>query len=131
LYSADTLLRAHLSTDVLTTGDEDEDLVLCVHTVTSNLPVSDKKLAGLREETSKDSTMIKLSEVIQEGWPNNKNKVSKQVSEYWAYRDELVEFDGLIFKGDVIVVPQTLRKDILKFIKDISGSKEASFELAS
>ena len=114
LYSADTLSRAHLST----TGDDDEDLVLCVHTATANLPVSDKKLAELRQESANDSTMVKLSEIIQEGWPNHKQSVPKQVSEYWAFRDELVVTDGLIFKDETIVVPQASRKDILSQIHE-------------
>lgn len=109
LYSADTLSRAHLST----TGDEDEDLVLSVHTATTSLPVSDKKLAELRQETASDCTMVKLAVLIQEGWPNNKHSVPKQVREYWPFKDELVAADGLIFKGQTIVIPQALRKDVL------------------
>ena len=38
LYSADTSSRAHLPT----TGDDDEDLALYVHSATANLPVSDE-----------------------------------------------------------------------------------------
>ncbi|CAB3989788.1 Hypothetical predicted protein [Paramuricea clavata] len=62
LYSADTLSRAHLPTS----DNDDEDLVLCVHTAISNLPVSDKKLAELRQETANDSIMVKLTRIIQE-----------------------------------------------------------------
>ena len=70
LYSADTLSRAHLPT----TGDDDEDLVLSVHLATANLPVNDRKLAELRRETANNSTMVKLAEIIQEGWPNYKQR---------------------------------------------------------
>ncbi|CAB3989622.1 Hypothetical predicted protein [Paramuricea clavata] len=63
LYSADTLSRAHLPTS----DDDDEDLVLCVHTAIANLPVSDKKLVELRQETANDSIMVKLTRIIQEG----------------------------------------------------------------
>ena len=92
LYSADTLSRAHLPTS---DDDDDEDLILCVHTAIANLPVSDKKLAELRQETANDSIMVKLT------------RMSKDVSEFWAYRDELIAVDGLIFKGESIVVPRT------------------------
>ena len=68
LYTADTLSRAHLPT----TGDEDEDLVLYVHKMAANLPVSDKKLAELHRETANDKTMVKLVETIQEGWPKHR-----------------------------------------------------------
>ena len=42
----------------------------------------------------------------------HKQKVPKQVREYWTFRDELVVIDGLILKGETIIVPQALRKDI-------------------
>ena len=48
LFPADTLSRAHLPN----AGDEDQDLVLCVHQAVMRLPVSDKKLTELRVETS-------------------------------------------------------------------------------
>ena len=114
LYSADTLSRAHLPT----TGDDDEDLALYVHSATANLPVSDGKLAELRQETASDSAMIELAKIIQEGWPNHKQKVPKQVREYWTFRDELVVIDGLILKGETIIVPQALRKDVLAQIHE-------------
>ena len=114
LYSADTLSRAHLPT----TGDDDEDLALYVHSATANLPVSDGKLAELRQETASDSAMIELAKIIQEGWPNYKQKVPKQVREYWTFRDELVVIDGLILKGETIIVPQALRKDVLAQIHE-------------
>ena len=62
--------------------------------------------------------MVKLSEIIQEGWPNHKQSVSKQISEFWAFRDEQVVIDGLIFKGVAIVVPQASWKDILSQIHE-------------
>ena len=114
LYCADTLSRAHLPT----TGDDDEDLVLSVHSVIANLPVSNRKLAELRRETANDSTMVKLAEIIQEGWPSYKQKVPKQITEYWTFRGELVMSDGLISKGQAILVPQALRKDILALIHE-------------
>ena len=113
LYFADTLLRAHLPT----TGGDDKDLALYVHSATTNLPVSNRKLAVLCQETASNSTMIELAKIIQ-GWPNHKQKVLKQICECWTFRDELVVTDGLILKGETIVVPQALRKDILAQIHE-------------
>ncbi|KAK3728945.1 hypothetical protein QZH41_016810 [Actinostola sp. cb2023] len=129
LYTADTLSRAHLPT----TGDEDEDLVLYVHNMTANLPVSDKKLVELLRETANDKIMVKLIETIQEGWPKHRQNTSKQVREYWPIKDELHVSDGLIFKGESIVVPQALRKDVLAQIHEghlgIERSKQRAREL--
>ena len=84
----------------------------------ANLPVSDGKLAELRQETASDSAMIELAKISQEGCPNHKQKVPKQIREYRAFRDELVVIDGLILKGETIIVPQALPKDILAQIHE-------------
>ena len=55
------------SINASTTGDDDEDLALYVQSATANLPVSDRKLAELRQETANDSTMVELAKIIQEG----------------------------------------------------------------
>ena len=75
-------------------------------------------MAELRQETVSDSAMIELAQISQEGWPNHKQKVPKQIREYWAFKDELVVIDGLILKGETIIVPQALRKDILAQIHE-------------
>jgi hypothetical protein len=38
------------------------------------------------------------------------------VVEYWNHRDEISELDGILFKGEKIIVPHTLRQDMLKLI---------------
>ena len=70
-------------------------------------------MAELCQETANDSTMVELAKIIQEGWPNHKQKLPKQVREYWTFRDELIAIDILILKGETIIVSQALRKDIL------------------
>ena len=108
LFTADTLSRAHLPN----AGDEDQDLVLCVHQAVMRLPVSDKKLTELRG----DRAMAKLTETIQNGWPKHRQSSPKNVREYWAVKDELSTADGLIFKGEAIVIPPGLRKEVLRQI---------------
>ena len=62
--------------------------------------------------------MVELAKIIQ-GWSNHKQKVPKQVREYWTFRDEQIVINGLILKGETIIVPQALlRKDILAQIHE-------------
>ena len=103
LYTADTLSRAYLPN----TDKEDEELVLCVHQAIARLPVSDKKLTRLRLETANNSAMTKLAETIQGGLPQHKQSCHKDVREYWPVRDELCVTDGLIFRGESILIPHT------------------------
>ena len=50
--------------------------------------------------------------MILKGWPDNNNSVPKEVSQYFNVRDELAVQDGIIFKGQRCVIPQTLRQKV-------------------
>lgn len=51
---------------------------------------------------------------IKEGWPEKRSKVSELVAPYWFCRYELVEVNGIIFKGEQIVIPSIMRLDMLE-----------------
>ena len=76
------------------------------------------KLKELKEETGRDSTLTELREVIVAGWPDSRKGLSPPLRPYWAYRDELAVEDGLILKGERVIIPQKMRKDILKKIHE-------------
>ena len=52
--------------------------------------------------------MIRLREIILQGWPEIKQNVDPCLREYWNYRDELSEIEGLILKGERIVGPKSI-----------------------
>lgn len=110
---ADTLSRKSLSDQDMSLT---EGMDIQVHTVYSSLPVSDSKLEEIRVETEKDPQFQKLQEVIQNGWPEEKKKCPMIVSEFWNHRDELSYLHGIIFKGEKIVMPTSLRSDMLSRI---------------
>ena len=52
--------------------------------------------------------------MIQSGWPDSKRNIAPEVSPYFPFRDELVVEEGLIMRGDRLVVPHALRKGVIK-----------------
>jgi len=58
--------------------------------------------------------MQQLVAVIKEGWPDHQNSCPPSVKPFWNYRDELSVMEGLVFKGERIVIPVALRKDMLR-----------------
>jgi len=82
----------------------------------NNLPVSDPKLEEIRSATTQDSTMVTLKSTIKSGWPERKSQVPPELRAYWNYHDEMNEASGIIFKGQKIVIPLSLRKEMLKII---------------
>ncbi|CAC5393077.1 unnamed protein product [Mytilus coruscus] len=72
-----------------------------------------RNLEQITEETSKDDTLQTLTRLIIDGWPDEKNEVPKEVFEYWNFRDELSNVNGIILKGEKIIIPTSMRKNML------------------
>ena len=77
----------------------EDDLICAVNLVVNNLPVCDPKLQVIRSATEQDSAMTKLKNTIQLERPEKRSLVPSKLKDYWNYRDELSEADGIILKG--------------------------------
>ena len=107
---ADTLSRKFLSD---TYPDFSESFEAQVHMVTSNLPVSDRKMLEIEKASLTDPQFRILRSTILKGWPNMHQECPAEILDYWNHRDELTVLDGLIFKGNKIVIPLVLRPQML------------------
>ena len=67
-------------------------------------------------------------DTILKGWPKDWSKISPQPTPYYSLRDELSIYDGLVFKGECLVVPQGLRAEIKKDIQASHAGVEGCFE---
>ena len=65
-----------------------------------------------REQIAADGDIQELLRVIKPGWPDKK-KCPPAVQPYYDERSELVESQGLVFRGEQLVVPLSLLKDML------------------
>lgn len=93
-----------------------EGMDLQVHTVYSSLPVSDTKLKEIQTETDKDTQLTLLKRTIKDGWPEERKQCPQSIAEYWNFRDELSQMNNILFKGEKIVVPASLRAEMLSRI---------------
>ena len=82
------------------------------HTVSSNF--TDCRLEQVRTSTQEDPAMQVLISVISKGWPQEKSEAPQCVREYWNCREDLVTQNGIIYKGDRIVIPKSLRHKMLQ-----------------
>nr|XP_054752483.1 uncharacterized protein LOC129258054 [Lytechinus pictus] len=71
------------------------------------------RLSQLKEETAKDAEFAALREVVVRGWPERRRDLPRHLQSYWAFRDELAVEDGLILKGERILIPKSMREYIL------------------
>ena len=102
---ADTLSRLHLKD----TNDTQEAFDAQVHALMTSLPVSDNKISELQNCTKENPDLQQFITIILIGWPAKKNWCPKSVLPYRNYRDVLTVMNGLVFKGERIVIPSALK----------------------
>ena len=72
-----------------------------------------EKQAQLRAETRKCPTLNMLSEIIYQGWPDTIQELPSAIRSFWSFRDTLGIEDGILFKGFQVIIPESMRRDIL------------------
>ena len=87
-----------------------------VDSVIETLPLNDKRLEQIRKHTLEDPVMADLKRHILQGWPSSKEMCSQEKACFWNIRAELSVADDLILKGSKLVIPRTLRGEILSQI---------------
>ncbi len=106
---ADALSRVCFKKDEVQPKEESE--VFFINTSTSLID-----LAAVKEEVLADPEMNLLKNMVFKGWPDYRKQCPQELWEYWTFRCDLVLEDGLVMKGDRVVIPKKLRPEILTAI---------------
>ena len=93
---------------------EEEYRVLTVH----NLPITTQKLEQFKVEVNADTVLQKLSETVKQGWPERKSMVDPVIREYWSIKDEINVQDQFLLRWERLIVPATLRTEMLQKIHE-------------
>jgi hypothetical protein len=91
-----------------------DDIECFIYMVINSMPVLNKKLEEIKVETEKDDKLSIVRQFIREGWPRNKYDIPNKIHEYWNCKYELTESKGVVLKGEKIVIPTSLRDEILR-----------------
>ena len=73
-----------------------------------------EKLREVQECTAKDEILRQLREVVMTGWPDQASDLPKHLRQFWSCWDMLAVEDGLLMKGDQIIIPEALRAEALE-----------------
>lgn len=82
----------------------------------------------LQEETKTE--LAELRDLITNGWPESVQDIPPDIVPYWPLRDELTILDGLIMKGNRVVVPPTMRTDTLNRLHDAHQGLSSTLQRA-
>lgn len=67
-------------------------------------------------ETARDPSLQSLMETIQNGFPPSKELCPDEVKEYFRHREELSVSDGIILFKNRVLIPQSLRSEVLQYL---------------
>ena len=109
MFVADTLSHAYLpAVDVCDFAQSLEDVD---HTV--SLSLSTECLQQIKHTSRDDPVLQRLRETIQCGWSQSKSDVLECLHAYYDFHDELIVQDELVFKGDLVIIPVAMRKEMM------------------
>ena len=92
--------------------------------------VKDQRLIEVQRAAFTDPEQIALSQVIKQGWPAHWKEAPEAVRKYWNFRELLVVRDGIIFKGDQVVVPGALRQIYLQKLHSSHMGRDSTLRRA-
>ena len=110
LVVTDTLSRASLPD----TDPEIPDLEINIHahTVISSLLISERKLQQFKTETANDQTLQLVKSYVLNGWPKLCHQVHPVAQPFYNVRHDLSCLHDLVLKGERIIVPSSMRKEM-------------------
>ncbi|GBL80022.1 hypothetical protein AVEN_29040-1 [Araneus ventricosus] len=114
MYLADTLSRTYVQDTI----KDYPEMMYIVHSISKHLPMSENRINQFKQETKAVSYLQIVLKYIKEGWLVSLKNVPNIVKPYFKAQNDLHTNEGLIFLGDKIVVPYTLRRNMLQLIHE-------------
>ncbi|KAL7851818.1 hypothetical protein SRHO_G00176030 [Serrasalmus rhombeus] len=111
---ADALSRAPVK-HTLTREEKDNeaDIKVFLDAVVQSLPATEARLKVIQEKQKTDPICAKLIQYCQTAWPE-RHALHPDLGPYWPERENLSMAGELLLRGQRIVIPQSMRKDILR-----------------
>ncbi|GFX52844.1 uncharacterized protein K02A2.6 [Trichonephila clavipes] len=115
MFLADTLSRAFPASEPLR---DDPEMLNIVHTISKHLPMSEKRRVQFKKETELDPELQTVVKYIKEGWPKSYKNVDNSIKTYYKIKNNIYIQEGLLFSNEKLIVPYSLRKDMLQLIHE-------------
>ena len=111
IFTADWLLR---NNHVEGKGKPVKDMDVWVDAIQSSVDMLECiSTEEIQQTSSQDVHLQQLKTFIIAGWPHTKDELHTDIRPYWPYRDELAVIDGVILKGRHIIIPDSLKQQVL------------------
>ncbi|XP_042147991.1 uncharacterized protein K02A2.6-like, partial [Ixodes scapularis] len=84
----------------------------------------EQRLQQIKRATNQDENLRTLREYASTKWPEDKNAVPEQIRAYWPYRDEIHSEDDLLFRSNRLIIPSTMKNEVLDLLHAAHGGTE-------
>lgn len=61
----------------------------------------------------RDRILNLVKEIAFQGWPEATRDVPVNIRSYWSFPDELAVVAGILFKGQHVMIPESMREELL------------------
>ncbi len=112
LLVADTLSRAPATDSDSSDTLLEQETAAYVTAVWQNLPATDQQLDRIKRHQEEDEVCQQVATYCQSGWPT-KQALAGAVKPYYSVSSELSVQNGLLMRGNRIVIPTALRLEML------------------
>ena len=133
LYVADTLSRAPVADDPSAPDAKQEYEVFRLEIAEMDIEpnrVTSETMQRIKQETSKDSVLASLCDVVASGWPAERKETPEHLRQYWSFRDEISVYDGVAYRSHQVIVPSSLREEMLHKIHKAHQGVDSSIRRA-
>ncbi|XP_048000294.1 uncharacterized protein K02A2.6-like [Leguminivora glycinivorella] len=118
MYVADTLSRATRDLGGKCDQRIQEQVSLHINTLVTNLPFSSNKMQAIREATRIDQSLCEVMDLYRKGWPHTKSQVTEKAKSYWEVRDEIHVVEDVVFRNDLVIIPNSLRAEMINKVHE-------------
>jgi hypothetical protein len=113
--NADALSRLPTGKDTQFDGEEseeDKEMVCAIEAVSNKVRPTDQ--TSLQRESAKDPVLSKVLRYTREGWPPKKTEEGSEMHRYRQLSDSLSICNGCLTLGNRVVIPSSLRREVLE-----------------
>ena len=81
-----------------------------------NVPATPTRLQEYQNSTQNDPTLQLLTQYTHQGWPESCKDCPHELLGYWTYRECISLENGLLFKDNRLIIPQSECEDTLELL---------------
>lgn len=103
------------------------DNQLKVYSVLATTPENERRLV---EAIANDNVLRDVKQYVLDGWPNHKKDVATDVRKFWEIKDEIYLHSDVLFFRKRLIIPFSLRKEILNLLHKSHQGVHSTIKLA-